>query len=112
MLAAEFHYDRFYCDRFLDLDDIIVHIEYHRKNPPMGGLALSLLKRFFGDDEENEDVSSFTEEVVDNLEGMNMEQKFEYLSKLPLTEQQKKCSSRSFEDFKTAFTGAGGEDKT
>lgn len=117
MLAAEFHYDRFYCDRYMDLDDFIAHINYHSKNPPAGAVLVSLVKAFVGGDEktDNEEkvdprTSVFTPEVKKKLETMGMDEKFKYLSTLPLTPEQI-TKGRSLDNFMDDFGAVGGQVK-
>lgn len=112
MLAAEFHYNKQYCDRYMDLDDFIAHIRYHNTNPPAGAVLINVIKSFFGKDEEKESehIPSpvFTPEVKKKLEGMSMDEKFNYLSTLPLTPDQINNKGKSLDDFMSDFGAVGG----
>lgn len=117
MLAAEFSYNQPYCDLYMDLDAFISHIKYHQKNPPAGAVLIGVIKQMFGKDDENKDEEYagnpdiFTTEVKDKLKDMTMDEKFKYLSTLPLTSGQARNKGKSLEHFMDDFNAVGGVSK-
>lgn len=121
MLAAEFHYTKEYCDRHLDLSEIISHLDYHKKNPPAGAYLKAVFESLTGSKENEDDnpqnVSSykgssvFTPELKEKIKDMGMKEKFDYLSTLPLTEEQKASASRSLVGFMDDWGAMGGQMK-
>lgn len=85
MLAAEFHYLSSYVDEFLDLEDLVAHMEYRSSSPPIGALFKMFLESFMSEEEREK------QKQKESKERKPVKQKVQYI-----------------EDFIADFTGGGG----